>query len=137
QEAPTLAYADVLTRGAFNARTERVRPGVPHFLPPLKDRVALDRLTLAELTVSQSNPLTPRVTVNRMWSEIFGTGLVETTEDFGVMGARPSHPELLDWLALDFREADWDVKRFYKQLVLSATYRQSARATPELVEKDP
>lgn len=137
QEAPTLAYADVLTRGAFNARAERVRPGVPHFLPPLKAGVPLDRLTLAEWTVSPSNPLTPRVTVNRMWSEIFGTGLVETTEDFGVMGARPSHPELLDWLALDFREHDWDVKRFYKQVVLSATYRQSARATPELVEKDP
>jgi hypothetical protein len=72
-----------------------------------------------------------------MWSEIFGTGLVETTEDFGVMGARPSHPELLDWLALDFREHDWDVKRFYRQLVLSATYRQSSRATPEQIEKDP
>jgi len=137
QEAPTLAYADVLTRGAFNARTERVRPGVPHFLAPLQVGVPLDRLTLAEWTVSPSNPLTPRVTVNRMWSEIFGTGLVETTEDFGVMGARPSHPELLDWLALDFREHGWDVKRFYKQLVLSATYRQSARATRELVEKDP
>jgi len=72
-----------------------------------------------------------------MWSEIFGTGLVETTEDFGVMGGRPSHPELLDWLALDFRENGWDVKRFYKQLVLSAAYRQSARVTPQLLEIDP
>jgi hypothetical protein len=72
-----------------------------------------------------------------MWSEVFGTGLVETTEDFGVMGGRPSHPELLDWLALDFRENGWNVKRFYKQLVLSAAYRQSARVTPQLLEIDP
>jgi len=137
EEAPGLAYADVLTRGAFGARKERVRPGVPHFLPALPVNAPLDRRGLAEWTVSASNPLTARVTVNRMWSEIFGTGLVETTEDFGVMGGRPSHPELLDWLALDFRENGWDVKRFYKQLALSATYRQSARVTPELLEIDP
>jgi len=137
EEAPTLAYADVLNRGVFSARMERVRPGVPHFLPGLPAGAPLDRFTLAKWTVSPENPLTARVTVNRMWSEIFGTGLVETTEDFGVMGARPSHPELLDWLALDFRDHDWDVKRFYRQIVLSATYRQSARTTPQLLEKDP
>jgi hypothetical protein len=137
EEAPTLAYADVLTRGAFGARKERVRPGVPHFLPGLPKGAELDRLTLAEWTVSPANPLTARVTVNRMWSELFGAGLVETTEDFGIMGGQPSHPELLDWLALDFREHNWDVKRFYKQLVMSATYRQAARATPEQIEKDP
>jgi mono/diheme cytochrome c family protein len=137
EEAPTLAYADVLNRGVFSARTERVRPGVPHFLPVLPAGASLDRLTLAKWTVSPQNPLMARVTVNRMWSEIFGNGLVETTEDFGVMGARPSHPELLDWLALDFRERDWDVKRFYRQMVLSAAYRQSVRTTPELIEKDP
>ena len=137
EESPGLAYADMLTRGVYNARTERVRPGVPHFLPPLPAGASPDRLGLAEWTVSPQNPLTARVTVNRMWQEIFGTGIVETTEDFGVMGARPSHPELLDWLAVDFRDSGWDVKRFYRQLVLSATYRQSARATPQLVEKDP
>jgi len=137
QEAPGLAYADVLARGLFSARIERVRPGVPTFLPPMPSGTPLDRRGLAEWTVSPANPLTARVTVNRMWSEIFGTGLVETTEDFGVMGARPSHPRLLDWLAVDFRESGWDVKRFYKQLVLSATYRQCARATPALLEKDP
>ena len=137
EEAPGLAYADMLTRGVYNARTERVRPGVPHFLPPLPAGASPDRLGLAEWSVSPTNPLTARVTVNRMWQEIFGTGIVETTEDFGVMGARPSHPELLDWLAVDFRDHGWDVKRFYKQLVLSATYRQSARVTPQLVEKDP
>jgi hypothetical protein len=137
EEGPGLAYADVLTRGAFGARKERVRPGVPHFLPALPANAPLDRRGLAEWTVSAENPLTARVTVNRMWSEIFGTGLVETTEDFGVMGGRPSHPELLDWLALDFRENGWDVKRFYKQLVLSATYRQSVQVTPQLLEIDP
>ncbi len=137
EESPGLPYADVLTRGAFGARTERVRPGVPHFLPPLPANAALDRRGLAEWTVSAENPLTARVTVNRMWAEIFGIGLVETTEDFGVMGGRPSHPELLDWLALDFREHGWDVKRFYKQLVMSATYWQSARVTPQLLEIDP
>jgi hypothetical protein len=137
EEGPGLPYADVLTRGAFGARTERVRPGVPHFLPPLPANAPLDRRGLAEWTVSLENPLTARVNVNRMWSEIFGAGLVETTEDFGVMGGRPSHPELLDWLALDLREYGWDVKRFYKQLVMSATYRQSARVTPQLLEIDP
>jgi hypothetical protein len=137
EEGPGLAYADVLTRGAFGARKERVRPGVPHFLPALPSNAPLDRRGLAEWTVSAENPLTARVTVNRMWSEIFGTGLVETTEDFGVMGGRPSHPELLDWLALGFRENGWDVKRFYKQLVLSATYRQSAQVTPQMLEIDP
>jgi mono/diheme cytochrome c family protein len=137
EEGPGLAYADMLTRGVYNARTERVRPGVPHFLPPLPAGASPDRLGLAEWTVSPANPLTARVTVNRMWQEIFGTGIVETTEDFGVMGALPSHPELLDWLAVDFRDSGWDVKRFYRQLVLSATYLQSARVTPELAEKDP
>jgi mono/diheme cytochrome c family protein len=137
EEAPGIAYADMLTRGVYNARTERVRPAVPHFLPPLPNGAQPDRLGLAEWTVSSTNPLTARVTVNRMWQEIFGTGIVETTEDFGVMGARPSHPELLDWLAVDFRDSGWDVKRFYKQLVMSATYRQSARVTPQLAEKDP
>lgn len=137
EESPGLAYADMLTRGVYDARTERVRPGVPHFLPPLPAGTPPDRLGLSEWTVSASNPLTARVTVNRMWQEIFGTGIVESTEDFGIMGARPSHPELLDWLAVDFRDSGWDVKRFYKQLVMSATYRQSAHVSPELAEKDP
>jgi hypothetical protein len=137
EEAPGLPYADMLTRGVYDARTERVYPGVPHFLPPLAAGAVPDRLGLAEWTVSAANPLTARVTVNRMWQEIFGTGIVETTDDFGVMGARPSHPELLDWLAVDFRDNGWDVKRFYKQLVMSATYRQSARVSPEVSDKDP
>jgi hypothetical protein len=137
QESPGLAYADILNRGIYNARTERVRPGVPHFLPSLPAGTTADRRGLAEWTVSPENPLTARVTVNRMWQEIFGTGIVETTEDFGVMGARPSHPELLDWMAVDFRDNGWDLKRFYKQLVMSATYRQSAKVTPKLAAEDP
>jgi hypothetical protein len=137
KEAPGLAYADVLTRGVYTDRKERVRPATPHFLPPLPTDLPRDRRALAEWTVARTNPLTARVTVNRMWSELFGTGIVETTENFGTVGARPTHPHLLDWLAVDFQEHGWDVKRFYKQVVMSATYRQSASATPEQLEKDP
>ena len=95
-----------------------------------------NRLGLAKWIISDANPLTTRVTVNRMWQELFGTGLVKTSEDFGIMGSLPSHPELLDWLAIDFRTHGWDVKRFYKQLLTSATYRQAALTTKEKVEKD-
>ncbi len=136
-ETPRLAYADVLTRGAYTARKERVRPAVPHFLPQLPPSAPLNRLSLAEWVISPANPLTARVTVNRMWNELFGTGLVETTEDFGIVGARPSHPQLLDWLAVEFRESGWDLKHLYRLLVTSATYRQSAHVTPVLLEKDP
>ena len=96
-----------------------------------------NRLALAKWTVSPENPLTARVTVNRMWSELFGAGLVETTEDFGIMGQRPSNPELLDWLAVEFRESGWNIKHMYKLMVMSAAYRQSAKATPEQLAKDP
>ena len=137
EEAPRLAYADVLDRGAYAQRKERVRPAVPHFLPQMPANAPKDRRGLAEWTVSAANPLTARVTVNRMWAELFGTGLVETTEDFGIVGARPSHPELLDWLAVEFRESGWDMKRFYRLLVTSSAYRQSARIEPALLEKDP
>ena len=137
EESPGLAYADVLARGVYSDRLERVRPAVPHFLPQLPAGAEPDRLALANWVVSAANPLTARVTVNRMWQEVFGAGLVESTEDFGLMGDRPSHPELLEWLAVDFRESGWNLKQFYKQLVMSATYRQSARTTPALAEKDP
>ncbi len=103
----------------------------PHFLPPLPAGEPHNRLALAEWTVSPENPLTARVTVNRMWNELFGAGLVETTEDFGIMGQRPSHPELLDWLAVEFRESGWDMKHMYKLMVMSAAYRQSAKSTPD------
>jgi hypothetical protein len=136
-EMPSLAYADVLTRGVYTARTERVEANTPHFLPPLPANEPHNRLALAKWTVSAENPLTARVTVNRMWYELFGTGLVETTEDFGIMGQRPSHPELLDWLAVEFRESGWNIKHMYKLMVMSSTYRQSAKSTPEQLTKDP
>jgi hypothetical protein len=136
-EKPSIAYAHILTRGVYTARTKRVEANTPHFLPPLPAGVPHDRLALAKWTVSPDNPLTARVTVNRMWNEVFGTGLVESTEDFGIMGQRPSNPELLDWLAVEFRESGWNVKHMYKLMLMSAAYRQGAKSTPEQLAKDP
>ena len=136
-EKPSIAYANVLTRGVYSARADRVEANTPHFLPAIPAGETHNRLALAKWTVSPDNPLTARVTVNRMWNELFGTGLVETTEDFGIMGARPSHPELLDWLAVEFRESGWNVRHMYKLMVMSAAYRQSAKSTPEQLSKDP
>jgi hypothetical protein len=136
-EKPTLPYANVLTRGVYTARTDRVEANTPHFLPPLPANEPRNRLALAKWTVSPENPLTARVTVNRMWYELFGTGLVETTEDFGIMGQRPTHPELLDWLAVEFRDSGWNIKHMYKLMVMSATYRQSSKASSQQLEKDP
>lgn len=136
-EKPSLAYANVLTRGVYTARTERVEADTPHYLPPLPTGEPHNRLALAKWTVSPANPLTARVTVNRMWYELFGTGIVETTEDFGIMGQRPTHPELLDWLAVEFRDSGWDIKHMYKLMLMSAVYRQSAKSTPMQLAKDP
>ena len=136
-EKPSVAYADILTRGMYTARTERVEANTPHYLPALPATEPHNRLALAKWTVSADNPLTARVTVNRMWSELFGAGLVETTEDFGIMGQRPSNPELLDWLAVEFRESGWNIKHMYKLMVMSAAYRQSAKSTPEQLARDP
>ena len=136
-EKPTLAYASVLARGNYAARMERVEANTPHYLPALPTGMPRNRLALARWTVSPENPLTARVTVNRMWYELFGTGIVETTEDFGIMGQRPSNPELLDWLAVEFRESGWNVKHMYKLMVMSAAYRQSAKSSPEQLKKDP
>jgi hypothetical protein len=136
-EKPSLAYAHVLTRGVYSARTERVEANTPHYLPPLVKDEPHNRLALAKWTVSAQNPLTARVTANRMWCELFGTGLVETTDDFGIMGQRPSNPELLDWLAVEFRESGWNIKHMYKLMAMSAAYRQSAASTPAQLAKDP
>ncbi|WP_148075359.1 DUF1553 domain-containing protein [Bythopirellula goksoeyrii] len=135
RDEPATAY--ILNRGEYDQRGEEVQPGTPAMLPPFDEDLPRNRLGLAKWLLEPENPLTARVTVNRFWQEVFGTGLVETSGDFGVSGALPSHPELLDWLAVDFRDSGWDVKRFFKQLVMSATYRQSAANTPEKLERDP
>ena len=137
EEKPTVAYANVLARGVYSARLDRVEADTPHFLPALPAGQPHNRRGLAEWTVSAKNPLTARVAVNRMWNEVFGTGLVETTEDFGIVGGRPSHPELLDWLAVEFRESGWNIKHMYKLMVMSAAYRQSSRAKSEEIARDP
>jgi hypothetical protein len=136
-EKSTIPYAHVLTRGVYTARTERVEADTPHFLPPLPADAPRNRLALAKWTTSAENPLTARVAVNRMWYELFGTGLVETTEDFGIMGQRPTHPELLDWLAVEFRDSGWNVKHMYKLMVMSAAYSQSSKASSKLLARDP
>jgi len=115
-----------------------LRPDVPGLFPRLPDGAPRNRLTLAKWFFSPEQPLTARIAVNRYWEQLFGTGIVETLENFGSMGEKPSHPELLDWLALHFEnDLHWDMKAFLRELVTSATYRQSAKSTPELTEKDP
>jgi len=127
----------VFLRGEFLSPGEPVTPGTPAALHTAPADVKLDRLGLAQWVMSADNPLTARVAVNRLWQELFGIGLVETAEEFGMQGDPPSHPELLDWLAVDYRESGWDTKRLLKQLVMSATYRQSSKLSPELATRDP
>jgi len=113
-------------------------PDVPHIFPPLPAGAPRNRLTLARWFFSPGQPLTARTAVNRYWEQLFGTGIVETLENFGSAGEEPSHPALLDWLALHFQnDLHWDMKALLREMVLSATYRQSARSTPELTERDP
>jgi hypothetical protein len=135
--SPRMTY--VLNRGNYAApnKDQPVEPGVPSALPPLAADAPANRLGLARWLVQPHHPLTARVAVNRYWQMLFGTGLVKTTEDFGAQGEPPSHADLLDWLAVDFVEHGWDVKRAIKQLVMSSTYRQSSRVTRELYERDP
>ena len=114
-----------------------MQPAVLSILPPLPKDVPPDRLALARWLVSPDNPLSARVTMNRQWAAFFGRGLVRTAEDFGYQGEPPSHPELLDWLALELPRQGWSMKRMHKLIVMSATYQQSSRATPELLAKDP
>ncbi len=129
--------AHILDRGDYASPTEEVTADVPAVLPSFKDGASKDRLGLAGWMVSPENPLTARVTANRYWYYLFGTGIVESTEDFGVTGSRPSHPELLNWLAADFVENDWDVKRLLRTIVSSSTYRQSQTVSAEKLKLDP
>ncbi len=125
--------------GDFTRKGESVGPGVPAVLPalPAPDNGALSRVDLGRWLVARDNPLTARVTVNRLWQAYFGLGIVETENDFGTQGAPPSHPELLDWLAAEFMERGWSLKHIHRLIVTSATYRQSSRVRPELAEIDP
>ncbi|MCA9117181.1 MAG: DUF1553 domain-containing protein, partial [Planctomycetaceae bacterium] len=139
QEMPNPRECFVLTRGQYDApdKDQPVQPGVPAVLPPLPEDAPANRLALAKWLVRGDHPLTARVTVNRLWQQFFGTGLVKTAEDFGVQGERPSHPELLDWLAVEFVDSGWDVRKLIRLIVTSATYRQTARVLPVHLEKDP
>ena len=114
-----------------------VRAGTPAVLPPLPSDLPTNRLGFAQWLLRPEHPLTARVAVNGYWTMLFGTGLVKTAEDFGVQGEWPSHPELLDWLAVEFVDSGWDVEHLIRLIVTSATYRQSSKATQALIEKDP
>jgi hypothetical protein len=135
-EKKEMPEAFVLSRGEYDKPLDKVHPNTPEALPTFPDALPRNRLGLAQWLVLPDHPLTARVVVNRFWQEVFGTGLVRTTGDFGTTGDLPSHPELLDWLAIDFRESGWDVKRLFRLMVTSAAYRQKAEATPEKLVKD-
>jgi hypothetical protein len=137
QERGDKATAYILYRGDYDKRRDPVTPDTPSVLPALPGKLPRNRLGFAEWLVQPGHPLTARVTVNRFWQEVFGTGIVRTSGDFGTAGELPSHPELLDWLALEFSEKGWDVKRFFRMLVTSAAYRQAAITTAEKHDKDP
>ncbi len=127
----------MLMRGEYDKPGDLVTAAVPAILPPLPANAPANRLGLAEWLVSPEHPLTARVVVNRMWQQYFGTGLVKTTEDFGMQGDPPSHPELLDWLSTEFIQSGWNVKHLQKIILLSATYRQSSAAPSSLLSRDP
>lgn len=129
--------AFLLNRGMYDQPKDKVSRGIPAAFPPLPEGIGNDRLALATWLFSDQHPLTARVTVNRFWQQVFGIGIVETSEDFGAQGTFPTHPDLLDFLAVDFRDHNWDVKRLMKQFVMSATYRQQSSASAEAIRMDP
>jgi len=137
KELPHPRTTWVLIRGQYDKHGEQVGPGVPSILPPLPAADVTNRLTFARWLTEPQHPLTARVTVNRLWQQFFGIGLVKTAEDFGTRGEWPSHPELLDWLATEFIRTGWDAKQFVRLLVTSAAYRQDSRVSPKLHELDP
>jgi len=127
----------VLKRGAYDAPTEEVEPSTPSIVLPYSEEYPKNRLGLVNWFFEDNNTLTARVAVNRLWQQIFGVGIVSTSSDFGNQGALPTHPELLDWLAVTYREEGWDTKKMLKLMVMSSTYQQSSKITPELLEIDP
>jgi len=138
KERPEARETFVLNRGIYDSPGEKVQRDTPSFLPPLnKSADMATRMDLANWMVDHKNPLTPRVAVNRFWQQFFGVGLVKTSEDLGAQGEVPTHPELLDHLAVSFVESGWDVKSLVKQIVMSKTYRQSSKAIAEQIERDP
>src|SRR5690554_142204 len=137
EELDTLRPTYILDRGLYDARTSQVGPDTPPSIMAFDESLPKNRLGLAQWTVSRDNPLTARVFVNLIWQEIFGSGLVKTAGDFGMQGDMPSHPELLDWLAVEFMESNWDIKRLIKLIVSSSTYQQSAMVERDKLEKDP
>ena len=137
EELPEPRATFVLMRGAYDRPGESVTAATPAILPSLEAGLPGNRLGLAKWLVNPANPLTSRVIVNRFWQQVFGTGLVETSEDFGSQGTPPSHPELLDWLAVTFRESGWDVKGLMRLMVTSATYLQQSHLAPQLLQLDP
>ncbi len=135
-EAKTEPTAFVLFRGEYDKRRDQVKATTPGVLPPMPADLPRNRLGFAQWLLRPENPLPARVTVNRFWQEIYGAGIVRTSGDFGVAGELPSHPELLDWMAVEFRESGWDVQKLFKLMVTSATYRQTATVTKDTLEKD-
>lgn len=136
EEKDTEPFAHILNRGVYSDKGEKVGAAVPEFLPPMPEGAPNNRLGLAKWLNDPANPLPARVTMNRAWSYLFGRGIVETAGDFGIMGARPTHPQLLDWLAAEFIDSGWDYRHMVKLMVTSMAYRQSGYVSPEKLEKD-
>lgn len=137
EEMPKARDTFILTRGQYDKPADKVTAGTPDFLPPIPGNIPANRFALARWLVSPEHPLTARVAVNRLWQQVFGSGLVKTSENFGIQGDRPSHPELLDWLAVEFMTIGWDQKAMMKLIVTSATYRQSSKESAAMHETDP
>ena len=137
EDMPEKRQAYLLIRGEYTKQGEAVESGVPKILPALPADAPNNRLALARWLVSPEHPLTARVIVNRFWQQLFGVGIVKTSEDFGVQGERPVHPELLDWLAVEFQASGWDVQYLMKLLVTSHAYRQSSFISDKKYQLDP
>ncbi len=137
KERADLRPAFLLKRGEYDRKGDKVERATPSFLPPLLEAAPKNRLGLAQWLTDRQHPLTARVAVNRLWQQFFGTGLVKTAEDFGSQGEPPSHPELFDWLAVQFMDDGWDMKKTVKRIVTLAAYRQSAKVTRDRLARDP